>query len=244
MDWNDFLTEQDREVFAGSGYGRRAGAGSRPVLLIVDVSYGFCGDRDVSATDSITRWHNACGPHSWDAVAHIQTLIAAARRKRLPIIYTTAPTPRGDGFDRGRWNDKNPRHTEDTAKANRIVAEIAPQPQDVVIEKSKPSAFFGTLLASYLADLQADSVIVCGTTTSGCVRATVVDAFSYNYKSTVVKQATFDRGEASYWINLFDMDMKYADVTDVDTVVDQMDALASGLFDSSRLPLPHPDEST
>lgn len=237
MDWTNFLTEQDRKVFAGSGYGRRAGAGARPVLLVVDVSYGFCGDRREDALDSIARWHNACGPHAWDAVEQIQVLIAAARRRRLPVIYTTAPVPRGDGFDRGRWNDKNPRHSEDSAKSNEIVTEIAPQPQDIFIEKSKPSAFFGTLLASYLTDLNADSVIVCGTTTSGCVRSTVVDAFSHNFKVTVAKEATFDRGEASHWINLFDMDMKYADVTDVQEVSAQIDALPAGLFDH-RLAMP------
>lgn len=128
--------------------------------------------------------------------------------------------------------DKNPRHAEDDTHANEIVAEIAPRPGDIIIEKNKPSVFFGTLLASYLVDLHADSLIVCGTTTSGCVRATVVDAFSYNYKVTVVTEATFDRGEASHWVNLFDMDHKYADVTPLSEVLGQLSRLDTGLFDS------------
>lgn len=235
MHWDDFLTDRDRAVFASSGYGRRAGLGRRPVLLVVDVSYGFCGDKREPILDSVQRWHNACGPEAWDGVAAVEQLISAARAKRLPVLYTTAPTPRADGFDRGRWNDKNPRHREDDARANEIVAEIAPQPQDIVIEKSKPSAFFGTMLAGYLVDLQADSVIVCGTTTSGCVRATVVDGFSHNFRMVVVEEATFDRGQASHWVNLFDMDMKYADVAPLVDVLAQIEGLPTGLFDE-RMP--------
>ena len=234
-DWNDFLTDQDKAVFGASGYGARQGLGRRPVVLVVDVSYGFCGEHPEPILDSIATWHNSCGPGAWSSIGAIKRLLAVARDKRLPVMYSTAPMPRGDGFDRGRWMDKNPRHAEDDARANEIVEEIAPRPGDIVIEKSKPSVFFGTLLASYLIDLQADSLIVCGTTTSGCVRATVVDAFSYNYKVTVVTEATFDRGEASHWVNLFDMDHKYADVTPLAEVLDHLSRFDPGLFDA-RLP--------
>lgn len=229
--WDAFLTEQDREVFGASGYGARQGLGRRPAVLVIDVSYGFCGERPEPILESIGRWHNSCGPRAWDAVAAIESLLAVARAKRLPVFYSTAPVPREDHFDRGRWMDKNPRHVEDAARANEIVAKIAPEPSDIVILKSKPSVFFGTLLASYLTDLRADSLIVCGTTTSGCVRATVIDAFSYNFKVTVVEEATFDRGEASHWINLFDMDRKYADVTPLADVTRGLAAVEAGLFD-------------
>lgn len=233
--WDEFLTTQDRAVFGASGYGARQGIGKRPALLVVDVSYGFCGEQREPVLDSIAKWHNSCGPQSWDSIAAIGKLLAAARARRVPVIYSTAPVPRPDGFDRGRWTDKNPRHEEDTARANEIVAQIAPLPADLVINKSKPSVFFGTLLASYLVDLGVDSLIVCGTTTSGCVRATVVDAFSLNYKVTVVTEATFDRGQASHWINLFDMDRKYADVTLLADVLAHLDGMDTGLFDG-RLP--------
>ena len=86
------------------------------------------------------------------------------------------------------------------------------QEGELVLAKEKPSAFFGTPLASHLVALGADSLIVCGTTTSGCVRSTVVDAFSYNYRVTVVEDATFDRSATVHDVNLFDMDQKYADV--------------------------------
>jgi nicotinamidase-related amidase len=223
--WDSFLSAQDKEVFAASGWGARQGLGQRPAVLVVDVSYGFCGDEPQPVLESITRWHNSCGEPAWHAIASIQRLLGAARDAGLPILYSTAPELRGDGRDRGRWTEKNPRHHEDDARANEIVAEIAPHPEDIVILKSKPSAFFASPLLSYLVDLGVDSLIVCGTTTSGCVRATVVDAFSYNYKVTVVQEATFDRGEASHWVNLFDMDSKYADVATLDEVLSALSAL-------------------
>ena len=89
---------------------------------------------------------------------------------------------------------------------------IAPGPRDIVIKKQKPSGFFGTNLASYLTLLGCDSVIVVGTTTSGCVRATVVDAFSLNYRVILAEEGCFDRSEASHAVSLCDMHAKYADV--------------------------------
>lgn len=230
--WDNFLTDVDKSVFQASGWGARQGIGQRPAVLIVDVSYGFCGERPEPILESITKWHNSCGPQAWQSIDAIKQLLVVAREKRLPVIYSTAPALRADGLDRGRWTDKNPRHAEDDARANEIVAEIAPRASDIFIEKSKPSVFFGSLLLSYLVDLMVDSLIVCGTTTSGCVRATVVDAFSYNYKVTVIEEATFDRGEASHWINLFDMDSKYADVTPLAEVLQSLSGLESGLFDT------------
>ena len=93
---------------------------------------------------------------------------------------------------------------------------IAPVKGETVIQKTKPSAFFGTPLASYLTHLGVDTVVVTGTTTSGCIRASVLDAFSNNFKSIVVEEAVFDRGEVSHKINCFDMNSKYADVIPVE----------------------------
>lgn len=233
--WDDILTERDRAVFSKSGYGKRMGFGRRPALLVIDVNYNFVGDRSEPILESIERWRNSCGEEGWVAVERIAELLKAARERRLPIIYTTGQDPRGDGFDSGRWADKNSRRSEDRSRpaknGNVIAPPIAPGPSDIVISKAKPSAFFGTLLNSYLIDLQADSVIVCGTTTSGCVRATVVDAFSYNYRVSIVEEGTFDRGQASHKVNLFDMNQKYADVVSQREVLEHLRSLPEGLFD-------------
>src|SRR2546430_5118886 len=114
---------------------------------------------------------------------------------------------------------------------NDIVAEIAPAPQDIVVLKQKPSGFFGTNLASYLTLLGCDSVIVTGTTTSGCVRATVVDAFSLNYRVILAEEGCFDRSQASHAVSLCDMHAKYADVVPTAEILSCIDQLATDLFD-------------
>jgi maleamate amidohydrolase len=238
--WDRFLTDRDRAVFAGSGWGKRAGFGERPVVLVVDVNYAFAGDRPEPIEESIKRWPNSCGAVAWEAAAHIRTVLDAAHPRGIPVIYSTSMDPRPHGWGAGRWADKHARLRQgpDSHRAvnNQIIEPIAPRPEDVVIQKEKPSAFFGSPLAAYLVDLQADSLLVCGTTTSGCVRATVIDAFSYNFRVAVIEEGTFDRGEASHAINLFDMDQKYADVVSVAETVEYLRGRPEGLFDA-RMPI-------
>lgn len=230
--WDDFLTERDREVFGASGYANPMGFGERPAFLIVDVSYNFCGTRSEPILDSIKTWRNSCGEAAWDAIAVIQRLAKTCRARKIPVFYSTN-TRRADGFDAGGWRWKNAREFEDSEKeirGNEIVAEIAPQPQDVVILKTKPSAFFGTPLLSFLIDLKVDTLIVCGVSTSGCVRATVVDAFSNNLRVQVVEDACFDRSEVSHAINLGDMNAKYCDVVGSVKVLSVLRAVPDDLY--------------
>ena len=233
--WDKFLTERDKAVFANAGYGSHMGFGTRPALLIVDVSYGFTGDKPEPILESVKRWSNSCGAESWDAIAVIKDLADLCRQKKLPVIYTTGFV-RGDNWDAGGWAWKNTRTAESAPKkqtnidANEIVAEIAPQPQDIVVKKQKPSGFFGSNLISYLNLLQCDSLIVTGTTTSGCVRATVIDAFSYNIRVTVVEDGCFDRSEASHAMSLCDMHAKYADIVPATKVKEFIATLPGDLF--------------
>lgn len=234
--WDSFLTERDRQVFAASGYSAPVGFGDRPALMIVDVSYNFCGDRPEPILESIAKWRNSCGDDAWRAIAVIRRLIDACHERGLPVFYSTN-TRRLDGFDAGAWRWKNARELEDAHKeiaGNEIVKEIAPAPQDVVILKTKPSAFFGTPLLSFLFDLKVDTLMVCGVSTSGCVRATVIDAFSNNLRVQVVEDACFDRSEASHAINLADMNAKYADVISSRFALEAMAARPKGLFELPR----------
>jgi maleamate amidohydrolase len=244
--WNRFLTERDKAVFAAGGFGARAGFGKRPALLIIDVNWAFCGERPEPILESITRWRTSCGEEAWVALEHIKALIDAARGKGLPVIYTTGER-RADNWDAGSWRWKSTRGDEaggslgDNVDGNEIVAMIAPGPQDIVVRKQKPSGFFGTNLAAYLTLLGADSVVVVGTTTSGCVRATAVDAFSLNYRVTLAEEGCFDRSEASHAISLCDMHAKYADVVPTAEVLSYFDRLGTGLFDlpaGARNPAP------
>ena len=208
---SDYLSEQDRAVIDLSGYGQEGTFGNRPALLVIDVTYAFCGDRPEPILDSIVRFRNSSGQDAWDAVAVIERLIETARGNDVPVIYTRGMSP-ATTVTPGRWASKNRRAGEDTDHAHDIVEQIAPQPGDTVLRKAKPSAFFGTPLLSHLIEQGVDSLVICGGTTSGCVRASVVDAFSYNFPVAVVADACFDRIQASEDISLLDMDLKYADV--------------------------------
>ena len=237
--WNQFLTERDKKVFEAGGFGARQGYGKRPAVLVVDVNYYFCGDKREPILESVKRWRASCGEEAWDGIAAIQTLLSAARGRGLPVIYTTGAR-RPDNWDAGSWAWKNvrtgekPRTEEAGLDGNTIVREIAPQPEDIVIAKHKPSAFFGTALQSFLVQLGADSVIVTGTTTSGCVRATVVDAFSNNYRATVVEEGCFDRSQASHALSLCDMHAKYADVVKLEEALAFVRSLPEGLFEGAK----------
>lgn len=238
--WDAYLTDEERATFADSGWGRRGGFGERPVVVVVDVNYAFAGDRPEPVARSIERWPYSCGEAGWRAAEHIRTLLDAAHARGIPVIFSTGQDSGPSGFGAGRWADKNAEGKyltpEQRQAGNTILPPIAPGRSDIVIRKSKPSVFFGSILAAYLVDLQADSLIVCGGVTSGCVRATVVDSFSYNYRTIVVEEGTFDRGRASHAINLFDMQQKYADVLSLADVLDYLQTLPEGLFDA-RMPI-------
>ena len=231
--WDDILTERDKQVFAKSGYGKRAGFGQRPTVLVIDMNYNFIGDRPEPILKSIERFRNSCGEEGWNGVHRIRELLAAARKKHLPTFYTTGHEG-GSAVAFGRWHGKNSRGGEDKgerwSKGNDIVAEIAPQDGDILIRKQKPSAFFGTPLISMLNEVHADTVLVAGCTTSGCVRASVIDAFSYNFSVSVVEECVFDRGQASHKINLFDMNMKYADVVSLKETLEYIARLPETLY--------------
>jgi maleamate amidohydrolase len=234
--WNKFLTERDKAVFAAGGFGARAGFGKRPALLVIDVNWAFCGERPEPILESIKHWRTSCGAEAWVALDYIRRLIDAARGKGLPVIYTTGER-RADNWDAGSWRWKSSRGDEvggspgHAVDGNEIVAMIAPAPKDIVIRKQKPSGFFGTSLAAYLTLLGCDSVVVVGTTTSGCVRATVVDAFSFNYRVILAEEGCFDRSEASHAISLCDMHAKYADVVPTAEVLSYFDRLPGDLFE-------------
>ncbi len=242
--WNKFLTERDKAVFESSGYATRGGFGKRPALLVIDVNWAFCGDRPEPILESIKRWRNSCGEDAWIALPYIRSLIDKCRDKGVPVIYTTG-VRRDDNWDSGSWLWKNSRGNEDgqtivsNLDGNEIVTPIAPGAKDIVVLKQKPSGFFGTNLTSYLTLLGCDSLIVTGTTTSGCVRATVLDGFSLNYRIALAEEGCFDRSQASHAINLCDMNAKYADVMKTEEVLAFLDTLPNGMFDLPQGKRPH-----
>ncbi len=209
--WNDILTDTDREVIRRAGYGRPRGLGQRPVLVLIDPQYNYCGaDRPI--IEQLREWPSGVGESAWQAVAGIRRVLAAARQTRVPVIFTrqVQKTMEFDGF--AAKAERDGANYLEGAMGTRIVAELAPLPGEPVVDKGYASAFYGTPLLSILIKLQADTLIVAGGTTSGCVRAFCVDAVSRNFNVGVVADAVFDRIRASHQVALLDLWMKYCDL--------------------------------
>ena len=207
----------DAAIYRQQGFGRRMGFGRKPALLIIDFNNAFNDPEQFG------------GGNIPDAIAHTKDLLALARHMELPIAFTTH-VYKDDGSEDGLFNLKSPgmRTLKPDSHATAIVADLAPRPGERVIEKHYPSGFFATDLAGWLARRQIDTVIVTGCTTSGCVRATVVDAMGHGFRPMVPRECVGDRAEAPHEANLFDMDQKYADVMPVQDVVKELEKLAPG----------------
>lgn len=219
-DWRQLLGARDRSVLARAGYGHPVGLGKRPALLVVDTTYGFTGRERLPIDDSIREYPSSCGLVAWDAVGLIQRLLSAARVLRVPVVYSRGS---GEPTRAGRWLDKRPNSLRQPSDSYEIVAEIAPLPSEPVLRKHKPSAFFGTQLAEALDKRGLDSLIVVGGTTSGCIRATVLDAFSHDLRVTVVEDAVFDRVELSHKVALLEFSQKYADVRPAADILEELE---------------------
>ncbi|MPZ22965.1 MAG: isochorismatase family protein [Dehalococcoidia bacterium] len=228
--WDKYLTEQDKAYLGGKEV-PPIGFGQRPALLYIDLYSWVFGDRPEPLVEAIKRWPASCGLAGWEALPHLKRLLAAARQAEIPIIHVT-----GDESATIRWQTKA--SYRDRSKSSQphplqIVADLAPQEGEVFVRKAAPSAFWGTPLMSQLIRLGVDTLIVGGESTSGCVRASVVDGSSALLRMMVVEECVFDRQEAPHAMSLFDMNQKYADVVSVD---DTIDYLTSSTNPSERSP--------
>lgn len=232
--WESFLTPRDREHLKFWGKKSPSGFGERPALLVVDDYYSVLGLEREPILESIKKWPMSCGLEGWEAIDKTVELIAGARASSIPVIYLHGMEGKPLGHwgrrenSAGRdWKGLDHLTPQERSKANEIVAEIAPQPGDLVIEKAAASGFHGTPLLFQLNFLNIDTVITCGETTSGCVRASVVDGATYRFSMGVVGDCCFDRTEAAHWINLFDMHHKYADVIDLQQALEYFASVGS-----------------
>ena len=156
------------------------GIGSRPALLIIDVQYRTVGTQRLPFWEAVKEFPTSCGEVAWDAVENIAKALAVFRERGWPVLYPYVSPKRS--FDRGRLSDKVPAIMNIAQKGYEFVPAIAPRETDILLPKKHPSAFFGTPLASYLINLGADTLVVTGCSTSGCVRGSIVDAFAYNFR--------------------------------------------------------------
>jgi len=221
--WEEIFTEADRALLKKFGGAERQSFGKRPTLIIVDVVKSFLGSKPKSALESAEEYRTSCGDAGWEALEYIKKLLEAFRRKNLPVVYTTIdPSSANYAWGPDKWF--GPQDKWDL-EAWDIVEEIAPLPSEPVIRKTKASGFLFTPMIPILKNMQTDCLVVVGTSTSGCVRATVVDGLSHKYGIFVVEECTFDRFELSHLVSLWDMNAKYADVISIDEALDYLSNL-------------------
>lgn len=213
--WKAIVDDEVLEIYGA--YRRELKVGRRPAVLAIDLYNKVYRGGCVPVREANRIFPGSCGENAWKALPPTKALFAAARMARVPVIYTTRP-PRAAGL-----RSTNRRVRDEEAALYDIVDELAPEPQDLVVFKERASAFFGTPLIAYLRRLDIESLIICGESTSGCVRATTVDAYSYGFHSVVVEECTFDRLVLSHRVNLFDLHHKYADVMHLQDVLSHLD---------------------
>ncbi|MGY4572622.1 isochorismatase family protein [Bradyrhizobium pachyrhizi] len=223
--WDDVIPLEEQETYAMAGLGGAAGFGRRPALLVIDVQYRSVGNRPMPIREAIKQYPTSCGEAGWEAVAHISTLLRIFREEKLPVIFPHVA--RKIDHDHGAFSAKIPGIMRIPPEGYDFVREAAPEPGELLLPKTQASAFFGTPLATYLIGGGVDSLVVTGCTTSGCVRASVVDACALNFKSMVPSDAVYDRSPTSHAVNLFDIASKYADVLPTQAVIERIRALPS-----------------
>jgi maleamate amidohydrolase len=206
--------QEAREVYAKAGLGESVTMGSRPAILVVDFS---CGFTDPECT---------LGSEMTEQVEATKRLLDAARAKALPIVFTTI------GYesslkDGGLWLQKVPAlgDLQIGGRWVEIDPRLEPREDETIVLKKGASAFFGTNLASILISQRIDSVILCGATTSGCIRATAIDLLQYGYPTLVPRECVADRAQAPHVANLFDIQAKYADVVSIEDALGYVESV-------------------
>lgn len=219
--WEPYLSARDREHDRLWGKKELFGFGRKPALVLIDIYYSVLGLKREPIFESMKTWPSSTGLEGWAAVDRTAELLAVARETGVPVVHVKGlKTDIAPWVHRKRGPSKMSEAMQD--KGMEIVAEVAPIPGEVVIEKTAPSGFQGTPLAFHLTALGVDTLIVCGETTSGCVRASVVDGATHRFRIGVVADCVFDRTEASHFMNLYDMHQKYADVVNLQMAKDYL----------------------
>jgi maleamate amidohydrolase len=208
--------QQTADMYRAAGLGQRAPRGKRPGIVVIDLQRGF------------TEPEYPTGADLSGVVRATNTLIAAGRPHGIPVIFTViAYTPAEIASSAYAWFGKSSglASLESGAPTVELDPRMSNEAYDVVLEKKGASGFFGTNLATNLVSFGVDTLIVCGTTTSGCVRATAVDALQSGFNVLVPKECVGDRTPGPHDASLFDIDEKYGDVISLDDAVDYLSSL-------------------
>lgn len=219
--WRDVVPADVLSLYAP--YRRDLFVGPRAALIAIDLYELAYQGGPLPIAEVSKTYPSSCGIHAHAAIPPTQRLFAAARAAGLPVFYSTSDI-RPDASP-GRVKATNRRGTPRTPEVFDIRPEFRPEPGDTVIRKQRASAFFGTPLMAHLTQLGVRTAIIIGESTSGCVRASAVDAYSHGLHVVLVEECCFDRSELSHKVNLFDLHHKYADVMHIGAVVAELDTM-------------------
>jgi nicotinamidase-related amidase len=220
--WDGYIPQETLDHYRHAGFSKITPLGTKPALLVIDMQYSTTGEGPVPLSEAIAYHPMNCGEYAWKAIDHIKVLLAAFREAGFPVIHPHLDRRRYDGkHSRMPTGIVNERHWE-------IVKEVAPIESEILLPKTTPSSFFGTPLVKYLHSLKVDTLFMVGNTTSGCIRASVIDGMAYDYKVIVPHEACYDRAPVSHAVNLFDMAAKYAEVVSTDKAVTMMKSMVPG----------------
>jgi nicotinamidase-related amidase len=207
--------ETEDQFFKDRGFGLTLGFGKKPLLLVVDI------------TNAFTDPGSPLGSDLGREIEQSNRLIDAAHAKRIPVIFSTVWYEQEDFSDAGIWVKKQAgvKHLRAGTRAVRLDERLHRAPGDAMLVKKYASCFFGTDLVTRLNSHGADTVLICGCSTSGCVRATAVDACQNGFRPMVVREAVGDRSQAAHEQSLFDLHSRYADVVGVEETLSYLKSL-------------------
>ena len=215
--WQGLYSDEDYATYAP--YIRETFIGKNPAVLAIDL-YNLVYKGGAKPPHETTgEFPSTCGKYAHGAMDPIVELLAAGRSANLPIYYITGT------FSPNRVRSTRRNVAPLTAHDFEIHEAFTPEPEDVVIRKERASSFFGTPLSAHLVQKGHDSLIICGESTSGCVRSSVVDAYSNGFHISIVEECVFDRSEMAHKTSLFDLHHKYADVMKLAEVLDHLGSL-------------------
>lgn len=223
--WAGHLTPADMQVVGRAGYGRDIEPGHSPALVLVDFQYAYVGD-DEPILDQLERWPTAGGRAAWDALRCTLPVLDAARAARIPVMFSRIGYPPAAaaaspfGAKRGSASAfvLGGHGTE-------LVDALQRRDTETLLTKAAASVFYGTELERLLAEDQVDTILVCGLSTSGCVRATVVDAAARGYRVVTIADCVADRIASSHETALFDIWLKYGALTSASAAIDYLSTL-------------------
>jgi maleamate amidohydrolase len=216
--WEKIIPEQDRSIYEKAQFGSKSAWGKKPCLLIVDVMWSFVGSKPMDVMQAIEEYPTACGKVGWEAMEQIQKALVMFRELGLPVVHVRSDMNSASLFRATMRKGALPVD----GKAYEIPEQVSPTEGEPVIIKTRASAFFRTPLDVLLRKADVDTVIIAGSTTSGCIRATSIDCHSSGFYTFLLEDGCFDRSPFSHCVSLYELNMKYATVINVEELSQEL----------------------